>query len=66
MLIAYRARKRAVFLVGFAKSERENVTQDELLFLRRLAENWLTADGTRIQNEMEIGNLQEIEDGEEA
>jgi hypothetical protein len=66
MIVAYRARRRAVLLFGFAKSERENVTQDELLFLRRLAENWLTADGTRIQNEMEIGNLQEIEDGEEA
>jgi len=66
MIVAYRARRRAVLLFGFAKSERENVTLDELLFLRRLAENWLTADGTRIQNEMEIGNLQEIEDGEEA
>jgi hypothetical protein len=66
MLIAYRARKRAVFLVGFAKSERENVTQDELLFLRKLAENWLSADGARVQKEMENGNLEEIEDGEEA
>ena len=66
MIVAYRARRRAVLLFGFAKSERENVTQDELLFLRKLAENWLSADGARVQKEMENGNLEEIEDGEEA
>ena len=66
MIVAYRARRRAVLLFGFAKSERENVSQDELLFLRKVAENWLAADGARIQNELESGNLQEIENGDEA
>ncbi len=30
MLVAYRARGRAVFLYGFAKNEQENVGSDEL------------------------------------
>jgi hypothetical protein len=38
MMIAYRAKDRAVFLFGFAKNERENISTDELLFLRKVAE----------------------------
>jgi hypothetical protein len=37
-----------------------------LVFLRKLAENWLAAGAARIQAEIEAGNLKEIEDGEEA
>jgi hypothetical protein len=65
MIVAYRARERAVFLFGFAKSEQENISSDELAFLRELAKNWLAADTTKIRNEIEAGNLQEIEDDEE-
>jgi len=36
MLIAYRAGERAVFLYGFAKSERENIGPDELVTLREI------------------------------
>ena len=64
MMIAYRAKKRAVFLYGFAKSERENVTADELLVFRKLAESWLSADPARVREETEAGNLWEIENGE--
>jgi len=66
MMIAYRAKDRAVFLFGFAKNERENIEPDELTFLRRLANNWLSADAFRMSEEIEAGNLKEIEDGEEA
>jgi hypothetical protein len=52
-------------LFGFAKNERENIGSDELIFLRELAKNWLAADAVKIQMEIETGNLQEIEDGEE-
>ena len=65
MIVAYRARNRAVLLFGFAKNERENIESDELVFLRRLAENWLAADSATIQAEIEAGNLQEVKDGEE-
>jgi|SRR5208337_1589887 len=65
VLVAYRAKDRAVFLFGFAKSEQENIGSDELVFLRELAENWLAAGAARIREEIETGNLQEIEDDEE-
>jgi hypothetical protein len=57
---------RAVFLLGFAKNERENIEDNELLSLREIAERWLAADGTRIQKEIELGNLQEINHDEES
>ena len=66
MIVAYRARNRAVFLFGFAKNERENIEPEELVFLRRLAENWLAADSRTIQEEIRAGNLQEVKVGEEA
>ncbi len=63
-IVAYREKGRAIFLFGFAKSERENISPDELVFLRELAKNWLSADTAKIRKETEIGNLQEIEDDE--
>jgi hypothetical protein len=65
MIVAYRVKRRAVFLLGFAKNDRENITPDELKFLRELAENWLAADAAKIREEIETGNLQEIEHDQE-
>lgn len=65
VIIAYKARDRAVFLLGFAKSERENITPDELIHLRNLANNWLIAGSARIRTEIEHSNLQEVEHDEE-
>ena len=65
VMIAYRARSRVIFLFGFAKKERENISPDELVFLRELAKNWLTSDNAKIRKEIETGNLQEIENDEE-
>jgi hypothetical protein len=65
MIVGYRVKNRAVFLLGFAKNERENIEDNELLTLRSQAERWLVADAARIQKELELGNLQEIKDDEE-
>ena len=65
MIVGYRVKDRAVFLFGFAKNMRDNLEDDELLSLREKAEIWLATDGARLQKELEIGNLQEIEDDEE-
>lgn len=65
MIVGYRLKNRAVFVLGFAKSERENIKDDELLSLRETAGNWLTADAARLQKEIESGNLQEIDREEE-
>lgn len=61
-IVAFRAGERAVFLYGFAKNALGNISPDELLILRKVAENWLAADTARIREEIEVGNLQEIED----
>lgn len=63
MLIAYRAGTRAVFLYGFAKAERGNITADELLTLREIGADWMAADMDRIGRALEAGALQEVSDG---
>jgi hypothetical protein len=65
MIVGYRVKDRAVFLLGFAKNERENIEDNELLSLRETAERWLAADTARIKKELELGNLQEINHDEE-
>ena len=65
MIVGYRVKNRAVFLLGFAKNERENIEDNELLTLRSQAERWLVADAARLQKELELGNLQEINHDEE-
>ena len=64
-IVAYRAKERAVFLYGFAKNAIDNISPDELLVFRRVAENWLVADAAKLREEIGAGNLQEIEDDEE-
>src|SRR6266849_1852361 len=46
VLIAYRAKMRSVFLFGFAKSELENIDDDELATLRDIAKGWFGASAT--------------------
>ncbi len=65
MIVGYRAKDRAVFLLGFAKNERENIEDGELPSLRELGQRWMTADAVTIRKELELGNLQEIDHGEE-
>jgi len=66
VIVAYRLKDRAVFLLGFAKNEKENISHNELEFLREVAKNWLAANTAKIQRETDIGNLKEIDYGEEA
>jgi len=66
MIVGYRMKERAVFLLGFAKNERENTEAGELLSLREIAHKWLASDAASLQKELELGNLQEIDDEEES
>lgn len=61
MIIAFRLRKRAVFLYGFAKNERDNIEPDELEDLRLVARTWLEATTERIEAALKDGALQEVE-----
>ncbi len=60
MLVAY----RAVFLYGFAKSERDNIEPDEMVSLREIVAAWLDADTERMAAAIQAKELQEVEHGE--
>ena len=65
LLIAYRPGKRAVFLYGFAKSERDNIGPDELEALREIGETWLEAKKQRLEQAIQDGLLKEVNDDNE-
>ncbi len=60
MIVAYRSKDRAVFLYGFAKSERENIDSAELATLREIAATWLNASAERIAQGIAEDELQEV------
>lgn len=67
MIVAYRAAERAVFLYAFAKSDRDNIDDDELEALRTIGANWLAASAELVGQAIEDGDLKEIEhDDDEA
>jgi hypothetical protein len=59
-IIAYRRADMAFFLYGFAKSERENIEEDELRFARELGDALLTATEEGIATSTKLGELEEI------
>ena len=61
VLIVYRERVRAVFLYGFAKKERDNIDDDELLRLRRAAAEMLSWSDKQIAALLSAGEWTEIE-----
>lgn len=60
MIVAYQTKDRAVFLYGFAKSERENINPSELATLREIATTWLNANAERIALGIAEDELQEV------
>jgi hypothetical protein len=61
VLIAYRRSNRAVFLYGFAKSERENIDDDELATLQDIAAGWLKANDAKLGRAIADGFVQEVD-----
>jgi hypothetical protein len=61
MVVAYRTKGRAIFLYAFAKNERENIGQDELVELRKVGLIWLNAPAQKIAIAIEEGVLQEVD-----
>lgn len=60
VLIAIRPTDRAVFMLGFAKNDRENISPDELESLKRLAALWLSCDAAKIEKAIAEGALVEV------
>jgi hypothetical protein len=52
--------RRAVFLYGFAKSERDNIADDELATLRDIATAWLGMDSSRLERALAEGRAEEV------
>ncbi len=64
VLIAYRRDVRSVFLYGFAKSERDNVDDDELETARDIAKGWLAASADQIARALADGLIDEVDHDE--
>ena len=65
-IIAFRSGNRSVFMYGFAKNRKANLSDDELEVYRRLASVFLKADAAVIQRLVDAGELKEVEcDGQE-
>jgi hypothetical protein len=65
MLIAYKVDDRAVFLFGFAKNARENISDTELKSLRVVAADMIAAGQASLANLLEDKELEEIEYGKD-
>lgn len=59
--MAYRLKDRAVFLYGFAKSDLDNISPDQVQTFRAIGANWLAASATMIKRAIDEGELQEID-----
>ncbi|PPD30513.1 MAG: addiction module toxin RelE [Hyphomicrobium sp.] len=62
-LLAYRAGSRVVFLLGFAKSERDNIGDDELTLLRARAAAFLELSDTAIKARIAPDDMTEVHCG---
>jgi hypothetical protein len=60
MVIAYRVGARAVFLYGFAKNERDNISADEMVTLREIGAGWLAATEDVVAASIDSGAPVEI------
>lgn len=59
-IIAYRQGQRSVFLLGFAKSDLDNISPDQLAGFKTLAAGLLTASDATIAAELKRQTLKEV------
>ena len=60
-LIAYSKGRRAVFLLGFAKNERDNIDPKQLADLKAAATDILSQSDHALDVQIEEGRLQEVD-----
>lgn len=61
VILVFRAGNRAVFVYGFAKSDRENIDDDELAAFRRLAAELLALSQDLLDALVANGTLVEVD-----
>ncbi len=59
-LMAFRSKGASVFVYGFAKSERDNVGQEELEYWQRIARSFLLMDGVTLTLMINQQELKEV------
>jgi len=62
-ILAYRSSDRSFFVFGFTKSERANVSAEEVIALKDLAKDLLGYSNTKISQLLRAGDLEEITNG---
>jgi hypothetical protein len=65
-IIAYRVKKRAVFLFGFAKSGKANIDADELAELAKRGAVWLRASDALLERALATDELKEVDCGDQS
>jgi len=62
MILVYRQDELAIFLFGFAKSDKANLTTDEVTSYKEAAKLWLKASTNQLDAAKDAGELKEIKD----
>lgn len=65
-IIVYRTKTRAIFVYGFAKSNKANLEPDELEVYRKLAKSYLAKSEKEMTAYVAGGTLTEVTENEEA
>jgi hypothetical protein len=60
VIVFFKYRHHVFFMYGFAKSDRDNIEDDELRKFKRTAKHMLTMTDPQIEAELKIGKLVEI------
>ena len=63
VLVASHFGERWVFMYGFAKNERDNIDDDELKLMKRIAVTFLGLNDSDVRKALAAGELQEIKYG---
>jgi hypothetical protein len=65
-IFLFRSGTHVFFVFGFAKSERANISKDELAAFRKLAVSLLTLGPEHLESAIEAGELIEVTDNDKA
>lgn len=60
VLLAFRDKERTIFVYGFAKSDRDNIDDQELAVVREVSASWLAADAKMLGLALAQGLLIEV------
>jgi len=60
-IVVYKENEKVIFLYGFGKNEKDNISKTELLYFKKLGNDFLALDENQIKQLIEAKSLFEIE-----